>query len=141
MLSNVTKSADVLRGNTQHQDLWLEVEKETAHWHPGLPPPKEVQYEVRYGRWLNDKERREELERLATVRQQKTNWYVNPSIRDLTKAKTDMSKSERKSARSRLTNIPKHMMPKPKSPTALGHLLTTGETTAMSYSPPRLQRR
>ena len=29
MLSNVTKSADVLRGATEMQDLWVEVEKET----------------------------------------------------------------------------------------------------------------
>ena len=38
MLSNVSKTADILRGNTQMQDLWLEVEKETAGWHPGRPP-------------------------------------------------------------------------------------------------------
>ena len=41
MLSNVTKSADVLRGETQWQDLWAEVEKE----HPvkGLPGPRVLQ--------------------------------------------------------------------------------------------------
>ena len=35
MLSNVTKSADVLRGATEMQDLWVEVEKETPV--KGLP--------------------------------------------------------------------------------------------------------
>jgi len=37
MLSNVTKTADVLRGNTQMQDLWLEIEKETSSWHEPVP--------------------------------------------------------------------------------------------------------
>jgi len=138
MLSNVTKSADVLRGNTQHQDLWLEVEKETAHWHPGLPPPKEVQYEVRYGKWLNDQERREELERLATVRQQKINWYRSEPCRSLTSAKSGQTKAERKSARDRLTKVPKHMQPVDKVKTGKGHLLlATNEPAPMSISPPR----
>ena len=61
MLSNVSKTADILRGNTQMQDLWLEVEKENAGWHPGRPPPKQIQSAIREGMALNEKERRDIL--------------------------------------------------------------------------------
>ena len=44
MLSNVTKSADVLRGATEMQDVWMEVEKEQPI--RGLPPPKQMQNHV-----------------------------------------------------------------------------------------------
>jgi len=39
--------------------------------------------------------------------------------------------------KDRLYKVPKHMEPKPKSPTNLGHMLVNGDVTAMSYSPPK----
>ena len=129
MLSNVTKTADVLRGNTQMQDLWLEVEKETSHWHKGLPPPKQLQNALRIGKALNEKERQDALERLATMRQQKTNFYISESASKLMQAKSDMPKAERKTVRDRLYKPTKTVANKlrPKSPTNLGHVLATGE--------------
>lgn len=127
MLSNVTKTADCLRGNTQMQDLWLEVEKETSSWHAPVPPPKQIMEAERLGRRLNALEEKEEEARLATMRQQATNFYVSPSIRDLTRAKTDMTKSERNASRQRLCHRPDHKPPRPKSATQLGHVLMNGE--------------
>ena len=140
MLSNVTKSADVLRGNTQMQDLWLDIEKETAHWHKPNIAPKQIQEAERLGRRLNEIERQEELARLATMRQQRTNFYVSESAGKLMKAKTDMSKSERKTVRERLTKRTVACSTvKSKAPTNLGHVLATGEHAANSpvNSPPK----
>ena len=36
-------AADVLRGATEMQDLWVEIEKETAHEVKGLPGPRVLQ--------------------------------------------------------------------------------------------------
>ena len=131
MLSNVTKSADVLRGATEMQDLWVEVEKETPV--KGLTGPRVLQNHIMYGKVLNEKEKRDELERLAHVRQQKINWYTSESAKKLKARKSDMPASERKSIRDRLTKRPVHNAPVPKSPTNLGHVLATG---AMSPSSP-----
>ena len=89
MLSNVTKTADVLRGDTQWQDLWAEVEKE----HPvkGLPGPRVLQKEIMIGKTLNEKERREELERLAHIRQQRMNFYQSESTKTLKNRRSNMS--------------------------------------------------
>lgn len=133
MLSNVTKSADVLRGNTQMQDLWLEVEKETSAWHKPNIAPKQIQEAERLGRRLNELERQEELARLCTMRQQRTNFYVSESAGKLQRAKTDMSKSERKTVRDRLTKRTAACSTvRPKSPTNLGHVLATGEHAVTS---------
>lgn len=140
MLSNVTKSADVLRGNTQMQDLWLDIEKETSHWHAPNIAPKQVQEAERLGRRLNEIERQDELARLATMRQQRTNFFVSESAGKLMKAKTDMSKSERKTVRERLTKRTVACSTvKGKAATNLGHVLATGEHAANSpvNSPPK----
>jgi len=134
MLSNVTKTADVLRGNTQMQDLWLEVEKETAGWHPGRPPPKQIQNSIRVGIALNEKEKQDIIERNATRRQQFHNNYISESAKHLTLAKWEGSKSERKTIKERLfkrTVSSSHTV-KPKSPTNLGHVLATGEHSPQS---------
>lgn len=133
MISNVTKTADVLRGNTQMQDLWLEVEKETAGWHKGLPPPKQIQNSIRIGMAANEKERLEILARQATMRQQKHNFWVSESASKLAAAKTDMPKSERKQVKERLfKRTASCNQIKPKSPTNLGHVLATGEHAPQS---------
>ena len=133
MISNVTKTADVLRGNTQMQDLWLDVEKETAGWHKGLPPPKQIQSSIRVGMALNAKERQDILERAATRRQQKHNYYISDSASKLAQAKCEMPKSERKSVKERLYKRTVSCgFIKPKSPTNLGHVLHTGEHSPQS---------
>ena len=140
MLSNVTKSADVLRGATEMQDLWAEVEKETPH--KGLPPPRQLQNHIMEGKILNEKERRDELERLAHNRQQKMNWYTSESSKKLKNRKSDLPTSERKSINQRLTKSPPHLAPRPKSPMNLGHVLPTGDVSPTSpkkegTSPPK----
>jgi len=133
MISNVTKTADVLRGNTQTQDLWLEVEKETAGWHKGLPPPKQIQNSIRIGMAANEKERQEILARAATRRQQRHNYYISESASKLAKAKSDMPKSERKSVKERLyKRTVSSGQVRPKSPTNLGHMLATGDHAPQS---------
>ena len=133
MLSNVSKTADILRGNTQMQDLWLEVEKETAGWHPGRPPPKQIQSAIREGMALNEKERHDILERMATRRQQFHNNYVSDSAMKLTLAKWQGDKKERKEIQDRLTKRTVSCLEiKPKAPTQLGHVLMTGEHSPQS---------
>jgi len=112
------------------QDLWVEIEKETPV--KGLPGPRVLQNHIMVGKILNEKERRDELERLAHVRQQKINFYQSDSAKKLKNRKSDMPASERKSIRDRLTKRPSHAMPRPKSPTNLGHVLATGEFSASS---------
>ena len=111
MLSNVTKSADVLRGATEMQDLWVEVEKETPT--KGLPPPRQLQNHVLVGRLMSEQERRDELERLAHVKQQKNNFYVSESAKKLKNRKSDMPTAERKAIRARLTKRAPHSPPRP----------------------------
>ena len=125
MLSNVTKSADVLRGATEMQDMWVEVEKETPV--KGLPPPRVLQNHIMIGKIMSEQERRDSLERLAHVRQQKNNFYISESAKKLRNRKSDLPQSERKSIRDRLTKRPSHTPPRPKSATNLAHTLATGE--------------
>jgi len=141
MISNVTKTADVLRGNTQMQDLWLEVEKETAGWHKGLPPPKQIQNSIRIGMALNEKEKQDIIERNATRRQQFHNNYVSDSASKLTLAKWEGTKSERKTIKERLfKRTVSCNTVKPKSPTNLGHVLMSGEHAPQSpVRQPRLK--
>ena len=49
------------------QDLWLEVEKETAGWHKGLPPPKQIQNSIRIGMALNEKEKQDIIAYIKSV--------------------------------------------------------------------------
>jgi len=107
------------------QDLWVEVEKETPH--KGLPGPRKLQNHIMYGKVLDEQEKREELERLAHVRQQKNNFFASESAKKLKQRKSDMPTSERKAIRDRLTKRPEHEKPRPKSPTNLGHVLATGQ--------------
>jgi hypothetical protein len=130
MLSNVTKSADVLRGATEMQDLWAEVEKETPV--QGLLGPRVLQNHIMYGKVLDEKEKRDELERLAHVRQQKINFYTSESAAKLKARKSDMPASERKAIRDRLTKRPAHDKPRPKSATNMGHVMATGDATPAS---------
>ena len=133
MLCNVTKSADVLRGPTEMQEVWMEVEKET--YVPGRPPPPQAQSTAIVARIMSEKERRDELERIAHVRQQKINFYESPSVKKLKQRKSDMPKSERKKITERLTARPTHSPPRPKSPTNRGHVLATGELSPRLESP------
>ena len=167
MLSNVTKSADVLRGETQWQDLWAEVEKE----HPvkGLPGPRVLQSasataledldtpgsrrapttrsprtcacclhrllsltlsplssfadQIMVGKVMNEQERREELERLAHIRQQRNNFDLSESAKTLKNRRSNLSSAERKSIRERLTRRSAYSKPKPKSEVGLGFVL------------------
>jgi len=137
MLSNLSKSADVLRGATEMQDLWVEVEKETPH--KGLPPPRQLQAHIMYGKILDEKEKREELERLAHARQQRINFYASDSAKKLKQRKSDMPASERKAIRERLTKRHGHDKPRPQSPTNLGHVLATGEVSSavINTEPPK----
>ena len=77
MLSNVTKSADVLRGATEMQDLWVEVEKETPH--AGLKGPRAMTDAIMNGYIMNEQEKRDELELTMRKMQQKNNFYSNRS--------------------------------------------------------------
>jgi hypothetical protein len=140
MLSNVTKTADCLKGNTQMQDLWIEVERETSSWHMGLPPPKQIQEAERLGRRLNEEERRAAFARLATIKQQRTNFYKSTNTQNLQMARTDMPASERKASRSRLYRRPEHKVVKPKSETNLGHKLDNGEHSPNSPNSPVHQK-
>lgn len=123
MISNVTKSADILRGATEWQDLWAEVEKELPV--KGLPPPRVLQNEIMIGKVRNEQERREELERLAHTRQQRTNFYQSDSAKALKARKSSMTPVERKTIQSRLTRRTASCPAKPKSVTNLGFV--TGE--------------
>jgi len=125
MLSNVTKSADVLRGNTEMQDLWLEVEKET--YVADLKAPRVLTNAIMNGKVQNEKEEQEERERVAHQRQQANNWYMSDSAKKLRARKTDMPASQRKTIQQRLQKRPGHTPPRPKSPMGLGHVLATGE--------------
>ena len=127
MLSNVTKSADVLRGATEMQDLWSEVEKMTPV--KGLKGPRVLDNHIMYGKVMNEKEILDERERLAHVKQQKNNWYMSESAKKLKQRKSDMPASERKAIQNRLTKRPEHTPPRPKSPTGTGHMLATGEAS------------
>ena len=69
-----------------------------------------------------DLERKLESERISRVRQQRINWYRRP------KAET-MAPEERKAARERLYKTPAHIQQRDKSPTGLGHVLASGETS------------
>jgi len=137
MLSNVSKSADVLRGNTEMQDLWEEVEKETPV--ADLRGPRRLKNEIMNGLIQNEKEARDELERQCHVRQQRNNWYMSESAKNLTKRSTDMSTSERKKIRDRLQKRPGHTPPRPKSPTGQGHILATGDQSPQTgrEAPPK----
>ena len=100
MLSNVTKSADVLRGATEMQDLWVEVEKETPV--KGLKGPRVLADHIMQGKIMNEKEERDALEDRAHKFQQKTNFYMSESAKKLRQRKSDMAPSERKAIQSRL---------------------------------------
>lgn len=125
MLSNVTKSADVLRGATEMQDLWVEVEKETPH--AGLKGPRAMTDAIMNGYIMNEQEKRDELELTMRKKQQKNNFYMSESAKKLKNRKTDMPASERKAIQNRLAARPAHSQPRPKSPTGRGHMLATGE--------------
>ena len=132
MLSNVTKSMDMLRGATEMQDLWMEVCESTPI--AGLPGPRQLQNEVMVGKIMDEQERRETLHRLALRRQQRNNFYLSESAKKLQNKKTNMPKEERKEIRQRLAKRPDHTPPRPKSPTAQGHILATGEVSPSERS-------
>lgn len=125
MLSNVTKSADVLRGATEMQDLWCEVEKMTPVG--SLKGPRQMTNAIMNGYIMNEQEKRDELELTMRRKQQKNNFYMSESAKKLKNRKTDMPASERKAIQNRLASRPAHAQPRPKSPTGLGHVLATGE--------------
>lgn len=124
MLSNVTKSADVLRGATEMQDLWAEIEKEYPV--ANLKGPRQLQGHIMVGKINNEKEARDEAERVAHTRQQRNNFYQSDSAKKLKQRKSDMAPSERKQIMSRLTNRPAHKQARPKSPTGTGHFCEDG---------------
>lgn len=134
MLANLSKSADVLRGATEMQDLWVEVEKETPP-NKGLPPPRQLQAHIMVGKILDEKEKRDTMERLAHERQQRINFYQSDSAKKLKNRKSEMPAAERKAVRERLTKRPAHEQPRSKSATNLGHVLATG-----AMAPPMANR-
>lgn len=129
MLSNVTKSADCLRGNTELQDLWEVVEKERPH--KGRPPPRVLQDHIMIGKVMNEEERRWTLERLAHERQQRTNFYLSPQTQNMRRRKSRVPLTERKETQSRLFRS--HSPPRPKSRTNLGFVAKDG--TPVPHSP------
>ena len=98
MLSNLSKSADCLRGSTQTQDLWMEVCEMTPH--PGLPGPRQMQNSIMYGKVLDEQEKRETLHRLALKRQQSNNFYLSESAKNVSNNKSSISAAERKAIRT-----------------------------------------
>ena len=130
MLSNVTKTNDVLRGATQMQDLWAEVEKETPA--QGRPGPRVLQNHIMVGKVMDEQEKRDKLELLNRRRQQRNNFYISDSAKKLNNRKSSMDKEERKKVQSRLTQRPAHSPPRPKSPSNQGHVMFTGEPSPCS---------
>jgi hypothetical protein len=125
MLSNVTKSADVLRGATEMQDLWADLEREYPI--AGLKGPRVLQGHIMQGKAMLEKEARDDAERKAHVRQQRNNFYMSESAKKLKQRATLMDPEERKEIRDRLATRPNHTPPRPKSPTNTGHIMPTGE--------------
>ena len=126
MLSSVTKSADALKGPTEWQTLWDEVEEQTAHEIHARTTPKLLNYDLRVGKAQAEKERREAHERECMVRQQRINFYTSPPARNLRARKSNMTTLERKKIMARLTASGTHRKPRHKSPTNLGFLLRDG---------------
>lgn len=132
MLSNVSKSADVLRGATQMQDLWAEIEKMAPA--KALKPPRVLSNRLMVGTAKRAVEERENLERKSHRRQQKTNWHMSEHQRQLDLERRGLAtsskrnrrpQSERKALLNRLATS--KTPPRPKSPTGLGHILKSGE--------------
>lgn len=134
MLSNVSKSSDSLRGNTQMQDLWEAVEKESPV--RTRRAPKVLDNDVYIGKVANVKERRGDVELEAMVRQQHTNFFMSESAQTLRERKSRLPAAERKSIRQRLTRAPSHLAPRTKSPTNLGHLMRNGDHSVNSPDRP-----
>ena len=115
-------------------------------------PSPQIQLTMRVGKSLTETQRRAELKRLAAARQhaeaerkaetehearlrrQRMNWYRRPTSDDC------MPDMERKKARERLYRRPVHAMPRPRSPTALGHVLRDG-TTSTGFERARIRYR
>ena len=131
MLSNVSKSADVLRGATEYQDLWADVEKETAV--AGLKGPRVLKNAIMNGLMQQEEEERQVKERNSKLRRQHNNFYMSPGQEEALRArKSRMSNSERKDCMSRLAKRPEHTVVKPKSPTGLGHVCDDGSLAPSS---------
>ena len=87
---------------------------------------------------MSDQERRDKLERLAHVRQQKNNFFISESAKKLKNRKSDLPKAERKAITERLTKQRSHLPPRPKSPTNVAHMVlaTGGASSLASASSP-----
>jgi hypothetical protein len=138
MISNLSKSADLLRGNTEWQDLWVEVEKETRV-KPRAKPRVLADHLVR-GRIQDEQEQRDVLEREAHERQQRNNFYISPQASNLTRRKSRAPISERKQTRERLYKRPERSPPRPKSATNLGFLMSDGRNAIELNAPLRKPR-
>ena len=131
MISNLSKSADVLRGATEMQDMWADIEKSSPV--KPLKGPRVVPNHIMVGKIMTAAEERDNLERTCHRRQQKTNWYMSEHQKQLDLARRGIEpakkltrpKTERKAIQNRLatSNTP----PRPKSPMGLGHILKSGE--------------
>jgi len=124
MLSHVTKSADALRGATQYQDLWSEIEKA----HPVKPraKPRALQDHMMNALTQEEAERRKNMERLAHERQQANNFYLSPEAQNLTRRKARVPLSERKVAQQRLCHRSIYRPARPKSATNVGFITADG---------------
>ena len=127
MISNVTKSADVLRGNTEWQDLWLEIEKMRPK--EDLKGPRVLKNHIMEGKVRDEQEARYKLELLCHKRQQATNFYMSDSAKTLRARKTNMSAAERKKSRDRLCTPSRASPPRGKATTNVGHLMNDGSAS------------
>ena len=117
------------RGNSQLQEIWLQVQDPRAHM-PKKVPQERTAEEERI-RAMSNKERKDELDRLATMRRQRCNWHPSEGL-IRRRYGEGMPEDEREEARERLYRRKETSPPRQKVLTGLGHMLDNGEMTAAS---------